>query len=97
MVFPQISTDISIMYRRQLNGIQQLEYIGAVMCLHLLPSKTQLMGGKPRTRYDDFLALHISLTDEIHGVGQFLPWHRRLLRVYEEALRTECHYRGAQP
>jgi tyrosinase len=85
------------LHRRQLNKLQQLDYIRAVKCLYSLPSKTQLMQGKARTRFEDFMALHISLTDEIHGVGQFLPWHRRMLRVYEETLRTECSYRGAQP
>jgi tyrosinase len=55
------------------------------------------MGGNARTRYEDFVALHITLTDEIHGVGQFLPWHRRFLRVYEQTLVDECNYQGAQP
>jgi tyrosinase len=65
--------------------------------MHKLPAETKLMGGKTRTRFDDFLALHISLTDEIHGVGQFLPWHRRYLQVYEQTLREKCGYKGAQP
>jgi tyrosinase len=80
-----------------MSKLEQLEYLNAVECLHVLPATSGLMNNKPRHRFDDFLALHITLTDEIHGVGQFLPWHRRFLWVYEQALRNECGYRGAQP
>src|SRR6266545_3137823 len=29
--------------------------------------------------------------------GQFLPWHRHFMKAYENALRNECGYKGAQP
>ncbi|KAJ7484381.1 tyrosinase [Mycena latifolia] len=54
-------------------------------------------GVRPEQRFDDFQATHINLTDEIHLVGQFLPWHRRFLNVFEETLRSECGFRGAIP
>jgi tyrosinase len=29
--------------------------------------------------------------------GEFLPWHRQYVKVYETALREDCGYDGAQP
>ncbi|KAK2729083.1 FAD binding domain-containing protein [Colletotrichum kahawae] len=50
-----------------------------------------------RNRYDDFVAVHINQTTTIHGTGNFLTWHRYFTWAYEEALRNECGYEGAQP
>ncbi|KAJ7257172.1 hypothetical protein B0H12DRAFT_1232622 [Mycena haematopus] len=80
---------------RVLSNEQKLEYIAAVQCLHRLPSISHLQGAK--TRFDDFVALHVVSTDAVHNVGHFLPWHRRFLNVYETALRDECGFRGALP
>ncbi|KAG9217933.1 hypothetical protein CCMSSC00406_0008574 [Pleurotus cornucopiae] len=80
---------------RTLSAQNKARYIGAVKCLQALPAQTSFTG--VRTRFDDFQALHVSLMPEIHLVGQFLPWHRRMLQVYEKALREECGYTGAQP
>ncbi|KAF4568167.1 hypothetical protein EYR40_010436 [Pleurotus pulmonarius] len=80
---------------RTLSAQDKARYIGAVKCLQALPARTNFTG--VRTRFDDFQALHVSLVLEIHLVGQFLPWHRRMLHVYEKALREECGYTGAQP
>lgn len=33
------------------------------------------------------------LTDTVHGIAGFLPWHRYFGQVYEDALR-ECGYKG---
>ncbi|KAJ8462778.1 hypothetical protein ONZ45_g17812 [Pleurotus djamor] len=80
---------------RNLSSSSKARYIGAVKCLQALPAVSNFTGVK--TRFDDFQALHVSLMPEIHLVGQFLPWHRRFLNVYETALREECGYNGAQP
>ncbi|KAF7358946.1 Tyrosinase central domain-containing protein [Mycena sanguinolenta] len=80
---------------RTLNNHQKLEYIAAVQCLHRIPSISHLQGAK--TRFDDFVALHVVSTDAVHNVGHFLPWHRRFLNVYETALRNECGFKGALP
>jgi hypothetical protein len=38
---------------------------------------------------DQFASLHQSLFHQgIHGTSHFLPWHRELLRLFENALRT---------
>lgn len=73
-------------------------YIAAVLCLSQKPSKldqTKYPGAK--TRYDDFVAIHIKNTMSIHGTGNFLSWHRYFTFAYENALRKECGYTGAQP
>lgn len=33
----------------------------------------------------------------VHGVGVFLPWHRYAIWTFENVLRSECNYTGAQP
>ncbi|KAL0569491.1 hypothetical protein V5O48_012473 [Marasmius crinis-equi] len=81
---------------RSLNETQKLDYINAVKCLQSLPS-TGLVKKEAKTRYDDFMASHIVLSDEVHHVGQFLPWHRYFLHLYERALHDECGYRGMNP
>ncbi|KAJ6551281.1 hypothetical protein B0H19DRAFT_1263951 [Mycena capillaripes] len=81
---------------RVLSNIQKLDYITAVQCLQRLPSITSNLRGA-RTRFDDFQAIHVVLSEEVHLVGQFLPWHRRLLNLFEIALREECGFQGALP
>ncbi|KAJ7217120.1 tyrosinase [Mycena pura] len=80
---------------RVLSNEQKLHYISAVQCLHRLPGISHMQGAK--TRFDDFVALHVVSTDAVHNVGHFLPWHRRFLNVYETALREECAFTGALP
>ncbi|KAJ7719100.1 tyrosinase, partial [Mycena maculata] len=80
---------------RVLSNPQKLEYITAVQCLQRLPGISNLVGAK--TRFDDFQGLHVTLSEEVHLVGQFLPWHRRMLNMFEIALRQECGYQGSIP
>ncbi|RYN81586.1 hypothetical protein AA0117_g2247 [Alternaria alternata] len=73
-------------------------YIAAVQCITKAPSKlspTQYPGAK--TRFDDFVAIHMKNTLSIHGTGNFLSWHRYYTFAYENALRVECGYNGTQP
>jgi tyrosinase len=56
-----------------LSSKERKDYIDAVLCLQKLPSKSDpnwAPGAK--TRYDDFLAIHIDLTPKIHRTGNFL-------------------------
>ncbi|KAF2004572.1 Di-copper centre-containing protein, partial [Amniculicola lignicola CBS 123094] len=73
-------------------------YIKAVKCLIAKPSKlsaAEFPGAK--TRYDDFVIVHLQQTLNIHGTASFLTWHRYFTWAYERALREECAYKGAQP
>ncbi|KAI7780572.1 hypothetical protein LA080_015855 [Diaporthe eres] len=81
-----------------LSSVEKKEYIGAVQCLLKLPSKSDpTFAPGARSRYDDFVAVHINQTLSIHGTGNFLTWHRYVTYAYETALREECGYQGYQP
>ncbi|KAK1752335.1 hypothetical protein QBC47DRAFT_433415 [Echria macrotheca] len=81
-----------------LSKAERKDYIKAVKCLMNKPSKyspTAAPGAK--TRYDDFVAVHINQTISIHGTANFLSWHRWFTYTFEQALRNECGYKGYQP
>ncbi|GAP87774.1 putative FAD binding domain-containing protein [Rosellinia necatrix] len=83
---------------RSLSSTQRKEYIAAVKCLQTKPSIADpTFAPGSRTRYDDFVAVHINQTLSIHGTGNFLSWHRYFVHTYETALRDECGYTGYQP
>ncbi|KAK1758804.1 hypothetical protein QBC47DRAFT_314606 [Echria macrotheca] len=71
-------------------------YTDAVLCLQSKPARTAGVPGA-KSRFDDFVAVHINQTMEIHYTGNFLSWHRYFTWLYEQALRNECGYRGSQP
>ncbi|TEB22510.1 Di-copper centre-containing protein [Coprinellus micaceus] len=77
---------------RDLTTEQRLKYINAVKCLHKLPPKDKTRAAT--TRFEEFQATHILLTDRVHLVGHFLPWHRHLGTLYGRALQEECGYDG---
>ncbi|KAJ2989996.1 hypothetical protein NUW58_g3173 [Xylaria curta] len=69
---------------------QRKEYIAAVKCLQKKPSiASPTFAPGAKTRYDDFVAVHINQTLSIHGTGNFLTWHRYYVKAYETALRTD--------
>lgn len=84
--------------RGSLSRAERLAYIDAVKCLQAKPSKYP-EGAAPgaKSRYDDFVVVHINQTLEIHYTANFLSWHRYFTWAYETALRDECGYTGAQP
>jgi hypothetical protein len=53
--------------RRELTQTEQLSYIDAVLCLQSAPPQTTDLYSV-QSRYDDFVALHIALTQYIHWV-----------------------------
>ncbi|KAF4983406.1 hypothetical protein FZEAL_1135 [Fusarium zealandicum] len=91
----------NIRVRREWNTLsktQKKDYINAVKCLQSKPALTpasEASGAK--TRFDDWVAIHINQTQVIHFTGNFLAWHRYFIWLYEEALREECGYKGTQP
>ncbi|GKT93291.1 FAD binding domain-containing protein [Colletotrichum tofieldiae] len=81
-----------------LSGSEKKAYTSAVNCLLTKPSKLRDdFAPGARSRYDDFVAVHINQTLGIHGTGNFLTWHRYFTWAYENALRQECGYNGYQP
>lgn len=72
-------------------------YIMAVQCLFTSKSKLTSFGWPTKTRYDDFVAVHINMTTTIHNTANFLGYHRNLVHAYENALRNECGYTGYAP
>ncbi|ORY08686.1 hypothetical protein BCR34DRAFT_569456 [Clohesyomyces aquaticus] len=81
-----------------LSSSERKAYIAAVKCLQKKPAKTpsSLFPGA-KSRFDDWVATHISQTPTIHYTGTFLAWHRYFTWQYEQALRNECGYTGYQP
>jgi len=84
-------------HRSTLSATSKKAYINAVLCLQSKPSRTSSWAPGAKSRYDDFVAVHISQTLTIHGTGNFLSWHRYFVYTYEQALRQECGYTGYQP
>ncbi|KAL6407532.1 tyrosinase [Ilyonectria robusta] len=83
---------------KYLSPSERTAYINAVTCMTTKPSKADpAFAPGARTRYDDFVAVHINQTLSIHGTGNFFTWHRYFTWAYETALRTECGYKGTQP
>ncbi|RGP71029.1 tyrosinase [Fusarium sporotrichioides] len=83
---------------KALSKKERKAYIDAVLCLREKPSKADpSFAPGARTRYDDFVAVHINQTSSIHATGNFFTWHRYFVYAYEKALRDECGFKGTQP
>jgi len=81
---------------RDMSDDDKNSFVGAVKCLLGKPSAgTQYSGSQ--SRYEDLVSVHQQMTGSIHMVGQFLPWHRYYLSIYESILREECQYGGPMP
>ncbi|TFK23843.1 Di-copper centre-containing protein [Coprinopsis marcescibilis] len=80
---------------RTLSALQKLDYIRAVKCLQTRRAKSR---DHPSvvTLWDEFQYSHVVSAHEAH-IGQFLPWHRNYLRIYEQTLRESCLYFGPLP
>lgn len=70
-------------------------YINAIKCLHTRPASGQYSQAK--NRYEDLVALHQTLTPNVHGNSKFLIWHRYFLWTFEDILRDECGFTGTIP
>ncbi|CAG8948873.1 hypothetical protein HYFRA_00001996 [Hymenoscyphus fraxineus] len=82
---------------RKLSNDEKLEWIDAVKCMLSKPALNGAIYSGSRSRYGDFMALHIQAADYVHFNGPFLPWHRHLLILWEQELRNTCGYTGSQP
>ncbi|KAF9553969.1 tyrosinase [Agrocybe pediades] len=94
MWYPNIKdlNTLAIILFKGVNGAlsedEKGEYIDAVKCLQSkAPYNATIKAAK--SRFDEFQSFHITIADDVHFVGQFLPWHRLFVRNYEKALRDE--------
>ncbi|KAL2264065.1 hypothetical protein VTK26DRAFT_2851 [Humicola hyalothermophila] len=76
---------------------ERKEYTSAVKCLMSKPALTSSMAPGAKSRFDDYVVIHVQQTHINHMSTTFLPWHRYYIWHYENALRTECNYTGYQP
>jgi tyrosinase len=70
-------------------------FVDAIRCLQNRPSSGQFKQSK--TRYEDLVALHQTLTPNVHSQdgrpnAKFLIWHRYYLWTFEDILRGECGF-----
>ncbi|RAK81388.1 tyrosinase family protein [Aspergillus fijiensis CBS 313.89] len=83
---------------QELKPQERTDYIDALWCMRSRPSRLprdRFPGA--RDRIDDFVITHINNTLVIHNNGLLLPWHRHFTWLWEQAIREECGYAGAQP
>ncbi|ROV90064.1 hypothetical protein VSDG_08365 [Cytospora chrysosperma] len=78
-----------------LSNDEKAEYLRAEKCLMSRPAKLNIEGAE--NLWDEIQWVHIVQSNDIHGVGHFLPWHRYYIRLHEVLLQQECGYTGAQP
>lgn len=91
------NVDRSHLSREHFSTPEKKDYIRAVKCLWELPPRGPPEFSAAQNHFDDFVAIHINLTDFIHGTGNFLTWHRYLIHIWEENLRNDCGYKGTLP
>ena len=65
-------------------------FVNAIKCLQGRGPSGQF--GQSRSRYEDLVALHQTLTPNVHGNAKFLLWHRYYLWTFEDILRSECGF-----
>lgn len=86
----------SLAERETLSKKERKEYIEAVKCLWASPSVDPEFSAA-QNHFDDYVAVHMNQTNTIHGTANFLPWHRYLIYLWEQKLRTQCGYNGYLP
>ena len=82
--------------REKLSNYERKDYIRAVRCLWDLPRVDPVFSAA-QNYFDEFVAIHVNLTDFIHGTGNFLTWHRYVIHLWEETLSNDCGHEGALP
>jgi len=70
-------------------------FTNAIRCLMGRPASGQFSAS--RSRYEDLVALHQTLTNNVHGNHKFLLWHRYYVWVFEDMLRSECGFNRNLP
>ncbi|KAI0130503.1 hypothetical protein BJ170DRAFT_681950 [Xylariales sp. AK1849] len=79
---------------RSLSDADKTAFVQAIKCLIDLPASGAFTAQNSQNRFEDLVAVHDQMTNSIHQVAQFLPWHRYYVSVFESLLREECSYTG---
>lgn len=70
------------------------KYLEAAACLATKPGKFARNGLKSSSIHDDFVLLHQTIADIIHGSAFLLPCHRLFLNAWFYAMQRHCGYDG---
>jgi tyrosinase len=70
-------------------------FVTALQCLMKKGQSGQYSQAK--NRYEDLVALHQTLTNNVHNNAKFLLWHRYFLWTFEDVLRSECGFTANLP
>lgn len=70
-------------------------FVNGIKCLLAAPSKGNFPGSK--NRYEDFVQVHQTNTDNVHNNRKFIVWHRAFLWAFEQVLKDECGFTDAVP
>lgn len=65
-------------------------FVNAIKCL--MGKSASGVFRQSKSRYEDLVALHQTLTDNVHNNSKFLIWHRYFLWTFEDILRSECGF-----
>ncbi|KAF4843502.1 Tyrosinase ustQ [Colletotrichum siamense] len=79
-----------------LSNEERLAWVDAEKCLTTHDAVFGLFDAAT-TLWDEQQYLHLTMSNYIHGVGQFLPWHRYYVKLHEYLLQTYCNYTGGMP
>jgi hypothetical protein len=75
-------------FRRALTVDERIKYTQAVNCLMSTPAKFKKYFPVAETRYDDFVALHVNMTEQCKsGAGIIL--HRKIAESYISFCRLD--------
>ena len=79
----------------QTSDTTKQNFVNGVKCLLGKPSKGGFSGSK--NRYEDFVQVHQSVTDNVHNNRKFIVWHRAFLWAFEQVMKNECGFNDAIP
>ncbi|KAK3201173.1 hypothetical protein GRF29_213g1271195 [Pseudopithomyces chartarum] len=79
----------------QTSDTTKQNFVNGLKCLLGKPSKGGFSGSK--NRYEDFVQVHQSVTDNVHNNRKFIVWHRAFLWAFEQVLQNECNFNDPIP
>jgi tyrosinase len=91
---PSCTDNIRIEWNN-LADADKLSYVQSVKCL--MEAKPLGVWANATSIWDEITWVHDHLSDRIHGVDTFLPWHRYFLHMLKKLLGEQCGYRGPMP